>query len=279
MTFMNALRNQRDTLGKAASTGVAAAMETSLGKLDQGLAELQSNQVKKNAPSSVILSGKNIHKAYKTGGLEVPVLCGVDFSIKAGQFAAIIGQSGSGKSTLLHLLGTLDRPDKGEIHFQQKRIDNVSNRERDRLRNHDIGLIFQFYHLLPELNVLENVMIPYMIRLGVFQYFFQRKQYVNRAKELLAVVGLSHRLKHKPHQLSGGERQRTAIARALITEPSLLLADEPTGNLDSKSGGEVLNLLNRLSENEKLTVVMVTHDDSIATQADQTIRLLEGKIA
>jgi len=226
----------------------------------------------------VVLSGRNIHKTYKTCGLEVPVLCGVDLSVRTGQFAAIVGQSGSGKSTLLHLLGTLDRPDKGEIFFNGKRIDNLQSRERDQLRNNDVGLIFQFYHLLPELNALENVLVPYMIRFGVFNYFLNRRQYIERAKHLLDLVGLGGRLKHRPNQLSGGERQRTAIARALITEPRLLLADEPTGNLDSKSGGEVLTLLNRLSEDENLTIVMVTHDDSIATKADTIIRLAEGKV-
>lgn len=228
--------------------------------------------------SPVILRGTGICKSYRTEAETLPVLCGVDLAVHEGEFSAIIGQSGSGKSTLLHLLGTLDKPDSGEIHFRGKRIDNLNHRDRDRFRNHEIGLIFQFYHLLPELTVLENVLVPYMIRLGVISYFRQRKALHERARHLLEMVGLSHRLRHRPSQLSGGERQRTAIARSLIANPSLLLADEPTGNLDSKSGGEVLDILAQLGENEKLTIVMVTHDDAIAQQADSTIRLVEGVV-
>lgn len=227
----------------------------------------------------VILRGSGICKSYRTGPETLPVLRGVDLAIGEGEFSAIVGQSGSGKSTLLHLLGTLDRPENGEIQFRGRRIDNLGNRDRDRFRNREIGLIFQFYHLLPELNVLENVLVPYMIRLGMWSYLRQRSSLRERARFLLDQVGLSHRLKHRPSQLSGGERQRTAIARSLIAKPSLLLADEPTGNLDSRSGAEVMELLSRLGEDEKLTIVMVTHDESIAHRADSMIRLVEGVVA
>jgi len=230
----------------------------------------------RDAPT--VLSANNLYKTYQSGNLHVPVLSGVSLAVREGQFATIVGQSGSGKSTLLHLLGTLDHPDKGEIVMRKQRIDNLPAKQRDRLRNRDIGLIFQFYHLLPELNVLENVLVPFMIRYGVWRYWLQRRHHTQQAIELLERVGLGHRLHHRPNQLSGGERQRTAIARALVTNPSVLLADEPTGNLDAKSGNEVLQLLRDLSQRQQLTVVMVTHDEKIAQQADLIIRLCDGKV-
>lgn len=227
---------------------------------------------------TTILTANNVHKAYVSGSERIPVLCGVNLTIREGQFTTIVGQSGSGKSTLLHLLGTLDRPDKGEIILRKQRIDHLPAKPRDQIRNKEIGLIFQFYHLLPELNVLENVLVPFMIRYGVWSYWLHRRRFTEQAKELLDRVGLSHRLTHRPNQLSGGERQRTAIARALVTEPTLLLADEPTGNLDAKSGGEVMAVLQQLKEQQRLTVVMVTHDESIAAKSDQTIHLRDGRV-
>jgi lipoprotein-releasing system ATP-binding protein len=235
---------------------------------------------KRSAASEVatLVEARNVAKTYKKGPLQVPVLRGVDFAVEPGEFVAIVGQSGSGKSTLLHLLGTLDAPDEGEILFAGRRIDNLPARERDALRNRSLGMIFQFYHLLPELNTLENVLTPTMIGLSVWSYWMQRREHTERAKHLLELVGMSHRLTHTPRELSGGEMQRTAIARALMANPTLLLADEPTGNLDSKNGAEVLALLRRLNADEGLTVVMVTHDDAIARQADRTVRIAEGKI-
>jgi lipoprotein-releasing system ATP-binding protein len=224
------------------------------------------------------MAAHGVKKAYRKGKLLVPVLRGVDFNVAPGEFVAIVGQSGSGKSTLLHLLGTLDQPDEGAIHFGGRRIDNLSPRERDQLRNRSLGMIFQFYHLLPELTTLENVLAPIMIQLGLWSYWRQRAEYVERAKELLELVGLSHRLSHRPSELSGGEMQRTAIARALVTRPALLLADEPTGNLDSTNGREVLDLLRRLNQEDGLSIVMVTHDQAIARQADRTVRIAEGLI-
>ncbi len=226
----------------------------------------------------VALSAVEIHKSYRKGRLEVPVLRGTTFSVFEGEFAAIVGQSGSGKSTLLHLLGTLDQPDRGEIWLGQQSVQQMTASARDRARNQDIGLIFQFYHLLPELSMLENVMVPRMIHYGVLAYWRNRGKFVDRAKMLLDKVGLSHRLTHRPNQLSGGEMQRAAIARALISEPSILLADEPTGNLDSENGHEVMRVLSQLRQQENITIIMVTHDEQIAAAADRTIRLVEGKV-
>ncbi len=225
------------------------------------------------------MSVSNLHKSYRKGKLEVPVLKGVDLEIVEGDFTAIVGQSGSGKSTLLHLLGTLDAPDSGEIHFQEGRIDNLPPRKQEHLRNSEFGMIFQFYHLLPELTTLENVLIPRMVRDGFFTYLRNKRKYKKRATELLEMVGMGHRLTHKPNQLSGGEMQRTAIARSLISEPSVLLADEPTGNLDSENGREVMDTLTALRKNENLTVVMVTHDNALAAKADRVINLVNGKVA
>ena len=225
------------------------------------------------------LACRGLEKKYYKKRLEIPVLHGVDVEIAAGEFAAIVGKSGSGKSTLLHLLGTLDQPDAGEVWYEGSRIDNLPPRQRERLRNREFGMIFQFYHLLPELSMLENVLVPRMIGNGVFSYFRSLSKYRKIAKELLDLVGLSHRLSHKPNQLSGGEMQRAAIARALISEPKLLLADEPTGNLDAENGAEVMNILLRLNREKDLTILMVTHDENIASKADQVIMMADGRIS
>lgn len=225
-----------------------------------------------------LITASGIHKTYRMGTVDVPVLKGVDLAIAAGELVSIVGQSGSGKSTLLHLLGTLDRPDEGAIHFEGNRIDNLPSVGRDILRNRHIGLIFQFYHLLPELTTLENVLAPVMIRHSAWTYWAKRRQYRERAKELLDLVGLGHRLSHKPRELSGGEMQRTAIARALVAEPRLLLADEPTGNLDRQTGEEILEVLRQLNHERGLSIIMVTHDPAIAAGADRTIHLVEGRV-
>jgi len=227
---------------------------------------------------TAVLAAKQVKKSYFKGKLEVPVLRGVDFAVQPGEFVAIIGQSGSGKSTLLHLLGTLDAPSAGEITFEGNRIDNLPTASRDVLRNKYFGMIFQFYHLLPELSMLENVLAPLMIADGVWKYLCNRGKYIAKAKELLDMVGLSHRLTHKPKELSGGEMQRTAIARALMAQPKVLLADEPTGNLDQQTGAEILNLLKKLNEEQGLSIVMVTHDQAIARQAHRIVRLVEGRV-
>jgi lipoprotein-releasing system ATP-binding protein len=202
----------------------------------------------------------------------------VDFSIQEGEFVAVLGQSGSGKSTLLHLLGTLDAPDAGEIHFEGNRVDDLPSRARDVLRNKYFGMVFQFYHLLPELTTLENILAPRMIGEGVVRYWLNRRKHIEQARHLLELVGLGHRLTHKPKELSGGEMQRAAVARALIAQPRLLLADEPTGNLDRQTGREIMDLLQSLNRQQNLTIVMVTHDHAIAALADRTVRLVEGLV-
>ncbi|MBN2580797.1 MAG: ABC transporter ATP-binding protein [Pirellulales bacterium] len=224
------------------------------------------------------LEARGVSKSYRKGSVVVPVLQDLDVAVQEGEFLAIVGQSGSGKSTLLHLLGTLDAPDQGEIWFEGRRIDNLPRAQQEELRNRRFGMIFQFYHLLPELTTLENVLSPLMIAEGVGSYLRRRRGHRETALKLLEMVGLSHRLKHKPRELSGGEMQRAAIARSLVANPSLLLADEPTGNLDQSTGQEILALLRTLNERAKLTIVMVTHDPVLADQADRIVRLARGRI-
>lgn len=224
------------------------------------------------------LSALAIEKTYRKGAHQVPVLRGVDISLRKGEFVSIIGQSGSGKSTLLHLLGLLDVPDVGEVLLDGQRIDDLPVRTRDELRNRVFGFVFQFYHLLPELNLMENVLSPLMIRHSAWTYWQRRREFQERAREILERVGLTHRLNHRPSELSGGEMQRAAIARSLVARPSVLLADEPTGNLDASTGREILDLLHKLNEEEQLTILMVTHDPLIAEQAHRTVKLQEGRM-
>ena len=224
------------------------------------------------------LEAVEVAKSYRKGSVVIPVLKGISLTVRHGEFLAIIGQSGSGKSTLLHLLGTLDAPDDGRIIFRGHRIDHLPSHQRDQLRNRHFGMIFQFYHLLPELTTLENVLAPLMIGSSVFGFLRARKEHRAAATRLLELGGLSHRLKHTPRELSGGEMQRAAIARALVAAPELLLADEPTGNLDQATGQDILELLCALNRQQKLTIVMVTHDPAIAERADRVVRLVDGRI-
>lgn len=224
------------------------------------------------------MSAVAIEKAYRKGNHKVPVLRGVEVTVQEGEFLSIVGQSGSGKSTLLHLMGLLDVPDVGEIRLDGQRIDDLPGKAKDEMRNQVFGFIFQFYHLLPELSLVENVLSPLMIRYSYWKYRSQKREFRDRAHDIIAKVGLDHRRKHKPSELSGGEMQRAAIARALIAKPRILLADEPTGNLDSGSGQEITELLASLNEQQNLTIIMVTHDDAIAKQAHRTVRLNEGRI-
>ncbi len=230
-------------------------------------------------PSPPLLQARGLVKSYRKNNIELPVLRGIDLDVPTGKITAMVGRSGSGKSTLMHLLATLDQPDAGQVLYRGERIDNANRRYRDRYRNSEIGIIFQFYHLLPELSALENVLASTMIGRSAWSYWRDRKATRARAVQLLERVGLGHRQNHKPSEMSGGEMQRAAIARALMSEPSVLLADEPTGNLDSETGHEILALLKGLNQHDDLTIVMVTHDDAIAADADHTVRLQNGQLA
>ncbi len=225
-----------------------------------------------------LLAAVGLHKAYRKHAIQVPVLNGLDLDVQAGEFLSIVGASGSGKSTLLHLLGTLDQPDQGTVQFDGERIDNLPSERRDQLRNQTFGFIFQFYHLLPELTALENVLMPSMIQHSVWSWFRNGRELRHRAVELLDRVGLGHRIKHKPRELSGGEMQRTAIARALVNKPRILLADEPTGNLDAQTGGEIVRLLRDLNRQEGLTIIMVTHNMELVAATDRVVRLTAGRV-
>lgn len=224
------------------------------------------------------LSTVGLKKSYHKYRIDIPVLQGVDLAVEKGSFVSIVGTSGSGKSTLLHLLGTLDKPDAGEIRLEGRRIDNLSLHDRDHLRNTTFGFIFQFYHLLPELTVLENVSVPAMIRHSALGWLRRSKALKKAAQAMLERVGLGHRLRHKPRELSGGEMQRAAIARALISQPQILLADEPTGNLDADTGGEVLRLLQELNREDGLTIIMVTHNRDMALQSGKVFHMIRGQL-
>jgi len=225
-----------------------------------------------------LLEAQDIHKSYRMGQTQVRVLKGVNLKLAGGEFAAIVGVSGSGKSTLLHILGALDRPDKGRVCFKGSDLARQSGRQLNRFRNRTVGFVFQFYHLLDELNVLENVLLPTMAGKSVVGWLVCRRAAKKRARELLAQFGMAERARHKPYQLSGGERQRVAIARALMNEPEVLLADEPTGNLDWQTGNGILKVLERLNRAGQ-SIVMVTHDERIAARAGRIIRLTDGVIA
>ena len=219
-----------------------------------------------------LLEARDVHKIYTIGKRKLEVLRGVSLAVKAGEFVALRGASGAGKSTLLHLLGGLDLPNRGEVFFAQKNLGQLSNTALTRLRNTRIGLVFQAYHLLPELSALENVCLPArMARTDV-------SETKARAGELLKRVGLGERMEHRPYELSGGEQQRVAIARALINQPDLLVADEPTGNLDSHTGDEILDLICSLREEKNMTLVIATHSARLAARAPKVIELLDGEI-
>lgn len=225
----------------------------------------------------MILKTAGVRKSYRMGATKVEVLRGVDLTVRQGEFVAVVGASGSGKSTLLHLLGGLDRPDKGAVQFEGRDLNRIGARELNRYRNETVGFVFQFYHLLDELNVLENVVLPAMVSRSVMGWMLSRGSLKRRSAQLLGQLGLKDRARHKPYQLSGGERQRAAIGRALMNQPRLLLADEPTGNLDSMTGNGILTVFERLNQAGQ-TIVMVTHDERIAERAQRVIVLEDGRI-
>jgi lipoprotein-releasing system ATP-binding protein len=228
---------------------------------------------------SRLLAAESVFKTYRLGRVDVPVLQGTTLRVGAGEWLAVLGASGSGKSTLLHLMGDLDQPDagRGEVVFEGRSLAGFSQRERNRYRNRSVGFVFQFYHLLPELSVLENTLLPALVGMSRLAYYRRIGELRQSAAALLERFGLSHRLRHRPAELSGGERQRVAIARALVNGPRVLLADEPTGNLDEKTGAGILDLI-AAQHAAGLTIVMVTHDPAIAARADRTARLHDGRI-
>ena len=223
--------------------------------------------------NKTIIACRNLRKSYYQGKLEVPVLLGIDLNVKAGETVAIVGTSGSGKSTLLHLLGGLDAPTGGDIRIMGQEIAAIDEEERCRLRNRSLGFIYQFHHLLPEFSALENVAMPLLIR-----RVRNAEAYENAAK-VLAQVGLGHRFSHTPGELSGGERQRAAVARALVTRPACVLADEPTGNLDRRTAAGVFDLMMDLNHNMGASLVIVTHDPELARKAGRTLHLEDGILA
>lgn len=224
-----------------------------------------------------MLQVDQLHKSFTMGSSEIRVLRGASLTTERGEFLVIQGASGSGKSTLLHVLGGLDEPDRGAVKFCGRDVFEMKNAQRRAYRNRDVGFVFQFYHLLPECTVLENVMMPKMVQCSILGWRNQRRKASRDAEEILERVGLAHRVKHRPAELSGGERQRVAIARALVNKPALLLADEPTGNLDNQIGGEVLALLTELNEAGQ-TIIMVTHDVVVAAQAHRRVFLKDGML-
>ncbi|WP_456386133.1 ABC transporter ATP-binding protein [Desulfolithobacter sp.] len=224
--------------------------------------------VERNDP--LLLEGRKLHKSHGSGPTRIEVLKGVDISVKRGEMTAIVGASGSGKTTLLQILGTLDIPDSGQLLFMGSDILSGEKTDLSRHRNRHIGFIFQFHHLLPEFSALENVMMPGLIARQ------EKKGLRARATGLLEQVGLGQRLYHRSGELSGGEQQRVALARALVMEPDILLADEPTGNLDSRSGNRVFELLDHLSRSMGLAVLMVTHNMKLAAAMDRTLTLQDG---
>jgi lipoprotein-releasing system ATP-binding protein len=217
-----------------------------------------------------MIAVRDLSKSFLTDRGRIEVLKDVTLDIRAGERIAVVGASGAGKTTLMHLLGGLDRPTSGSVSFAGKNIFHYSAQELDAFRNRCIGFVFQFHQLLPEFTALENVMMPALIGRSSL------KEAERKAQEILAAVGLGHRLDHKPGQLSGGEQQRVAIARSLIMTPQLLLADEPTGNLDSATSDEILALLDRLHAERDLTIVVVTHSEKVAAQMDRIVRMVDG---
>lgn len=221
--------------------------------------------------SEAVIKVRNLSKVYELGEISVHALRGVSLDIYPGEMVAIMGPSGSGKSTLMNMIGCLDSPSSGEYYLDGEEVSQLVDDELAAVRNKKIGFVFQKYNLLPRANAIENVELP-------LRYSDNTADMTARAKEMLISVGLGDRMEHKPNELSGGQQQRVAIARALVNRPAIILADEPTGNLDSTSGKEIMDLLHKLNAEQGTTIVIVTHDAEVAAQAQRTIRLFDGKI-
>ncbi len=228
--------------------------------------------------SAPILQARAIAKHYRLGRRDIPVLRGVDLDVHAGEMLALLGASGAGKSTLLHVLGLLDPPTAGEVRFDGRVVHDLPPLQRAALRHRAIGFVFQFYHLIPELTALENVALGQMMLQGPLRYLRARRAVRARSVDLLGGVGLAERLAHRPAELSGGEKQRVAIARALIAEPRVILADEPTGNLDSRTAAEVLDILFRINRERGIAFVLVTHNEELAKRCGRIVRLKDGVV-
>lgn len=226
-----------------------------------------------NGSDDILVAAQGVDKVFKRGSEEIHVLGGLDLEIPRGEFLALMGPSGSGKSTLLNLIGGLDRPSEGVVEVGGKRIDKLSERKLAAWRARHVGLVFQFYNLMPVLSALKNVELPLLLT------SLSKAERKKRANVALDIVGLANRAGHYPRQLSGGEQQRTGIARAIVTDPTLLLCDEPTGDLDRKSGDEILDLLQALNQEQGKTIIMVTHDIHAAARATRTLYLNKGKLS
>ncbi len=226
----------------------------------------------------IIITAKKLTKSFPSGTEMLQVLKGIDLEIRKGEILSIIGPSGAGKSTLLHILGLLDYPTSGEISFKQQSFASFKPIEKARIRNRQFGFVFQFYHLIPELNALGNTILPYMINYSLGTWLLKKAEIKKRCQDLLNDLGLGARIHHQPKQLSGGEQQRVALARALITQPEIVFCDEPTGNLDTTTSREIQNLIWRLNQSKGITFIVVTHEENIARKAHRMIRLVDGQI-
>ncbi len=240
--------------------------------------QISGGQTSTPVPAPLLVEARNIRRSYKVGDRTLDILHGIDLDLRKGERLCLMGASGSGKTTLLNILGLLDKPTAGRVSVNGTDGWSLNTAKRAELRNDQIGYVFQFYHLFAELSALENALLPAMLKHGFFAYQARKKQYKERALELLNRFGLQARLKHRPGKLSGGEQQRVAIARALLLDPPVLIADEPTGNLDRATGENVLQLLFQEQEERNLGLLLVTHDESLGARCDRVLRMEDGLI-